>query len=409
MAIDIITQDLIPVRRDGQIASVSIGGGGGGASGTISPGGLDGVTDEHLYYENEILYTSGLTVNGDQIIASGHILSLSGAVGYSGGTPLMAYTWIRGNGLQITSGGYSTTLQGAGGIGLFNDYDSTFISINEYISEGDTQQMVLFSTTGSTMSGIGMLNYGNPIDGGPSIKVYERVLTSIMYDIYSPRPHTVIGFQAGNAYTDGTVTMFTPVDFKSGLTVTNGTVVLQDTVWDDLRVVPTAFDFVGLTDPTLVDYQPGGSGANTKMYEFAKDDIAYFTTQLPHNYKVGSDIYVHLHWTPREYGVAQSGRTVGWKVQYSIASINGVFPAMTTADLSDTCSGTNHKHEITNDVLISGSTFNISSVIIAQVTRTDTGGDDTWGETLSGRLPLLASIDFHYEIDTMGSREKSSK
>lgn len=181
-------------------------------------------------------------------------------------------------------------------------------------------------------------------------------------------------------------------------------------VWDDLRITPTAFDFLGNSDPTLVSYQPGGSGTSTKLYEFAKGDIAYFVVQLPHKYKVGTDIGVHIHWTPGRSGTAETGNLVGWKVQYSWANIGEAFVAMQTADLSDACDGMD-LHQMTPSVTIDGHTAakGISSMLTCQIERTDTGTDDTWAETGSGQLPMLLEVDFHYEIDTIGSRTATTK
>ena len=33
-------------------------------------------------------------------------------------------------------------------------------------------------------------------------------------------------------------------------------ITYEDTVWDDLRIVPGAFSFGGSSDPTLRDWQP---------------------------------------------------------------------------------------------------------------------------------------------------------
>ena len=84
---------------------------------------------------------------------------------------------------------------------------------------------------------------------------------------------------------------------------------------------------------------------------------------------------------------------------------------MVSLDLSDTCYGTNHKHQMTPDVVIDGHTAakGISSMLICNVRRTDTGGDDTWSGTASGSLPMLLEIDFHIPINTMGSRDWAAK
>ena len=193
----------------------------------------------------------------------------------------------------------------------------------------------------------------------------------------------------------------------------DGTVVFvgDATVWDDMRVVPGSFDRPGVSDPAIVAYDVNGGGVSTYLWEFGKNDIASFTIQLPHSYKIGTDIYAHLHWTPGPNGAAESGNTVGWKVDYSWANYGSAFPTMATADLSDACDGTDHKHQKTDDILIDGHTVakEISSMLICNIKRTDTGTDDTWSGTLSGALPMLLEIDFHYQIDTVGSRQILTK
>lgn len=180
-------------------------------------------------------------------------------------------------------------------------------------------------------------------------------------------------------------------------------------VWDDLRITPTAFDFVGSTDPSLVDFRPTGAGAISKLYEFAKDDVAYFVVQLPHSYKLGSDISIHAHWTPGARGAAEGTALVGWKLIYTWANIGDAFPVMQTADLSSACTSTDWAHLMTPSVTISGTGKGISSQLVCQITRTDTGTDDTWASTTTGQLPLLLEVDFHYQLDSIGSRTISAK
>jgi hypothetical protein len=176
--------------------------------------------------------------------------------------------------------------------------------------------------------------------------------------------------------------------------------------WEDVRIVPSAFDFAGNSDPVLVNYQAGGSGTTFKLYEFDKLDEAFFLVQIPHGYKVGWDINVHIHWTPGLRGNEENGNSVAWKLDYSWANINGTFPASSTVDLTDTCDGTDHKHQMTPDVAISGTGKNISSMLLCRIYR-DNG--DTWSTNTSGNLPLLLEIDFHVPMDSLGSRLLAAK
>lgn len=182
-------------------------------------------------------------------------------------------------------------------------------------------------------------------------------------------------------------------------------------VWDDLRINPGAFDRPGSNDPSPVAYAPNGGGLTIQLYEFAVDDYACFTVQIPHNYKTGTDIYAHVHWTPGARGNEENGKFVGWKLDYTWANIDGTFGDMATLDLKDACDGTDHKHQMTADVVIDGHTAakGVSSMLLCTIKRTDTGADDDWVSTTGGQLPMILEIDFHYQIDTIGSRERTSK
>jgi hypothetical protein len=180
---------------------------------------------------------------------------------------------------------------------------------------------------------------------------------------------------------------------------------LSDTVWDDLRIIPGSFNFPGSAYPTLQDWQPGGSGTTFKVYCFDQSDVAYFTVQMPHSYKLGTDIYAHVHWTPRDRGTTEGTATVNWELNYSWANIEGVFGASANVDMTDACQSTNHEHLMSPSVSITGTDKGISSMLVCQIAR---GTDDTW-EGTGANGPALLEIDFHYEIDTIGSDFESEK
>ena len=179
--------------------------------------------------------------------------------------------------------------------------------------------------------------------------------------------------------------------------------------WDDLRVVPGAFQFVGSGDPTLSNWQPGGSGTTFKVYKFQKNDAVYASTQMPHSYKEGTDLYFHIHWTPCDRGNEEDGNLVGWKVDYSIANVDGTFVSSSTADLSDACSGTDDQHEISASVQVSGTGLKISHIIMLKIYRSDTGADDTWVGSTAAQSPAILEFDIHFQINSYGSRQETVK
>lgn len=189
----------------------------------------------------------------------------------------------------------------------------------------------------------------------------------------------------------------------------NKTLLLDKIVWDDIRIVPGAFTFLGNSDPTLEDWQPGGAGTTFQVYKFLKNDEVFASCQMPHGYKEGTDLEFHLHWTPCDRGNEENGNAVGWKVDYTMANPNGVFLSSATVDLSDVCNGVDDTHELTASVTVSGTGLSISHIIMLRIYRSDTGADDTWVSILAAQSPALLEFDIHFQKDTIGSRQELTK
>jgi len=176
--------------------------------------------------------------------------------------------------------------------------------------------------------------------------------------------------------------------------------------WDDIRIVPGATTKGAAADPTLTTWQPGGAGTAYAVYAFDQDDELFFTCQMPHGYVIGSDMDVHVHWTPHDRGTTESTKTVEWKVDLSFAPLDGTFPASTEYDLTDTCPNANHVHLMTPTPTVSAASLTtVSSMIVGRVFR-DNG--DTW---VGGGVnaPVLLEIDLHYQTDDIGSVFVASK
>lgn len=216
-----------------------------------------------------------------------------------------------------------------------------------------------------------------------------------------------------NMYYDGTdFYLITDLVAASDFLVdcgTQKTIELVETVWDDLRIVPGAFSFLGAADPTLSAWQPGGSGTTFRVYKFQKNDEVFASCQMPHKYKEGADLEFHIHWTPCDRGNEESGNYVGWKIDYTVANLDGTFGSSSTVDLSDACSGTDDYHEISSSVTVSGTGLTISHILMLRIYRSDTGADDTWIGTTATQSPALLEFDIHFEIDTIGSRQERVK
>lgn len=174
------------------------------------------------------------------------------------------------------------------------------------------------------------------------------------------------------------------------------------TVWEDLRV-PSQNTKLNPTksEPAFEEFIDG-----LFLYAFdttnADDESVHFVAQMSHSYKEGSDIYPHLHWSPD----TTNGGNVRWELEYVIVNTDGTFAGSATNDtITDAADGTADKHQTVPFTTISGAGLTISHMIICRLTRMSTSDA---ADTFTGNAFFL-EFDFHYEIDTVGSRTEIAK
>jgi len=178
-------------------------------------------------------------------------------------------------------------------------------------------------------------------------------------------------------------------------------------VWDDLRV-PLSEPSTGTVKPEWARFPYGVSGSAPFINWFKASGIdeMYFLVQLPHNWKEGSDIEPHIHWVPSVNG--ETGPTVPrWGLQYSWISLGVTHSAYTTIYGSTIVPSevlVASRHYLTDLGTIAGSGQKISSMLICRIFRDGDNGADTFAG-LAGAL----EVDFHYQLDTFGSRLEYTK
>lgn len=170
-------------------------------------------------------------------------------------------------------------------------------------------------------------------------------------------------------------------------------------VWDDLRVILDKGK-----DAAKFDHMPGHQGTNAGgqiwYFEDTKDDNMSFSVQLPHSYKEGTTIYPHIHWTPN---TDETG-DVEWQLHYTWINYQGTFPDPIIISGVTTVNGNMGDHLITDLSGGSGITpttanDNISSILICKIQRDAGNGNDDYPDKVGALF-----VDFHFEINTIGSR-----
>lgn len=199
----------------------------------------------------------------------------------------------------------------------------------------------------------------------------------------------------------------TKVANRSGsLTIDSGeTLTFVDTVWDDLRIPGEALGRAA-SAPELATFGPSGS---LQAYTFDGDDAGgltleqvYFSIQLPHNYKQGTAIYPHVHWTPTTAGTGN----VEWFLEYSWSNRTDAFTAPLTISGVGAASGAAWTHTMTNigTMPIDGTGKTISSMLECRLYRDPADEHDTYAADAA-----ILEFDVHYEIDSCGSSSETAK
>jgi len=173
--------------------------------------------------------------------------------------------------------------------------------------------------------------------------------------------------------------------------------------WVDLKVNVQRLTSRGVKPPGINDVVDLGAGPGLFTYWFDNDteEELFFTVQMPHGWLEGSDIKPHVHWV----GNTGSGN-VEWGLEYSWANVNDLFSGTSITLTAYTAISTyaDYKHMLTPLGSMDGSGKKLSSILLCRIYRNATSGNDTFTQD-SG----LLQIDFHYQIDSDGSREELTK
>ena len=173
----------------------------------------------------------------------------------------------------------------------------------------------------------------------------------------------------------------------------------SDTYWDDLKVPVSSVKVRAAANPPDWDAFSGGN-LQLLWFDQAQMEQVFFTVQMPHAWKEGTDLHAHVHWTPNASGLA--GQTVQWGLEYSWSNIGVTFPGTTIITGSTPFPNEQlvaNRHYLTDLGDISGTGKTLSSMLICRLFR------DATNDTLPDDAGLL-EFDFHYEIDSPGSRQE---
>lgn len=176
------------------------------------------------------------------------------------------------------------------------------------------------------------------------------------------------------------------------------------TCWDDQQVTigGVRLPSSGVNPPTWTAYKGSQVLAFTGSSTVTPDNIIYFTMQLTHQYKYGSDIYFHIHYVPEN----NTAGTIRWNFTHSFATVNSAFPSATTVTVEEATPEVTDQHTVAALATIDGSTIHASSgIFLCSLERESSHANDTYDN-----LDIyLVGLDAHVEKDSVGSTNVFTK
>ena len=191
------------------------------------------------------------------------------------------------------------------------------------------------------------------------------------------------------------------------VTTGNDGISYEDTFWDDIRFPANAVR-VGAARPATEETYRGGI---VLAFDSAADNSIYFNCQLPHAYKIGTDLDAHIHVVLPTSGAGAGVENVKFDFTYSWCSIGGSFPAESTISVTRDVQNDSADDHILIDIgnipysaaTLNGGNGGVSMMLICSLTR-DTTVANNYADDV-----YLVEADFHYQIDAPGSRDEYVK
>lgn len=182
--------------------------------------------------------------------------------------------------------------------------------------------------------------------------------------------------------------------------------------WNDLLGTPN-IRTIGSNDPSWNVYR-----GTIRQYQFSQSQMneLWFSYHMQHDYKPGSDIHLHIHWSQNTVdtgGTAGTPGNVKWyfDVTYAKGHNQAAFFAPITTSVVGTASGTQYQHMLNEVQLTSstptGSQFNSNllepdGVIILRAYRDASDASDTLDQA-----PFVHFVDIHYQTDRVNTKNKA--
>lgn len=165
---------------------------------------------------------------------------------------------------------------------------------------------------------------------------------------------------------------------------------------------------IGATDPSFNIYRGG-----IRQFQFTVNDEVFVEFHQPHDWAVGTDLYLHFHWSHIATTVTGGSVTWGAEVTWAKGFDQAAFQAPVTTTIAQNASTTQYQHmiaevqltaaspsasQIDTDNLEVDGVFLVRGYLSANAMTVSGGGVPE---------PFLHYIDIHYQTTNIGTKAKA--
>lgn len=210
-------------------------------------------------------------------------------------------------------------------------------------------------------------------------------------------------------FRDFTKAVATIIPFNKGIAISkdqqSGIKVDVDTPefpWFDMEG-PVYVRSVGANSPSYNVYQ-----GSLREFQFGVNDQVEHTFHIPHDYVMGSDLYIHVHWSHNSASTPSGLVTWGLEVSYAKGHDQAPFSTPITFGVAQSANPVQYQHMIA-EVQLSSSTptaLQLDSALIEPdgliMVRTY-----LLSNTMSPATePFAHFVDIHYQSTNIGTKNK---
>ena len=178
--------------------------------------------------------------------------------------------------------------------------------------------------------------------------------------------------------------------------------------WRDLLGTLYVPDYSIPTAPTIVSYIGG-----IKQHKFEVNDEAQIVFHLPHDYVVGTDLFIHCHWSHNSTLVTGGNISWGWELTHASGHNTGAFSTPITVTGYQNVSTIQYQHMVAEEIIStpggSGSLLNTNNITVDGLMfgRVFLSACNITVSSGPPVFPFLHEVDIHYQSTNVGTKQKA--